>query len=106
MGIRDEKSSLRTRYRHERHERFIEHSFEYLANSPEISEASVIASYMSYADEPRTDELNTALVAAGKTLSLRRVDASLGEWDGSDAAGPADRQVGTSSASMMRAGNS
>jgi len=80
MGIRDEKSSLRTRYRYERHERFIEHSFEYLANSPEISEASVIASYMSYADEPRTDELNTALVAAGKTLLLPRISGLSLEW--------------------------
>ena len=80
MGIRDEKSSLRTRYRHERHERFIDHSFEFLASSPEISEASVVASYMSYEDEPRTTELSAALLAAGKKLLLPRISGLSLEW--------------------------
>ena len=80
MGISEEKSALRTRYRHERNERYIEHSFEYLANSPEFSQAKVIASYMSYGDEPDTYQLNQTLIAAGKILLLPRINADEIEW--------------------------
>ena len=80
MGISEEKSALRTRYRHERNERYIEHSFEYLQTSPEFSEAQVIASYMSYGDEPDTHQLNRALIAAGKTLLLPRINGDAMDW--------------------------
>jgi 5-formyltetrahydrofolate cyclo-ligase len=88
MGMREEKSSLRTRYRRERNERYIEHSFDYLATSPEFLKASVIASYMSYGDEPDTRQLNLALIKAGKTLLLPRIngeDLEWVQWNGSEA---------------------
>jgi len=80
MGISEEKSSLRTRYRRERNERYIEHSFEYLATSPEFLNSKVIASYMSYGDEPDTRQLNLELIKAGKTLLLPRISGDNLEW--------------------------
>ena len=80
MGISEEKTALRTRYRFERAERYMEHSFEYLATSAEISQARVIASYMSYGTEPDTRQLNKALIAAGKKLLLPRIHGENIEW--------------------------
>jgi 5-formyltetrahydrofolate cyclo-ligase len=87
MGISEEKQSLRTRYRRERNERYIDHDFEHLASLPKILQAGVIASYMSYGDEPDTSLLNRQLIAAGKTLLLPRingVDLEWVQWNGSD----------------------
>lgn len=87
MGMREEKSSLRTRYRRERNERYIEHSFDYLATSPEFHKANIIASYMSFGDEPDTRQLNLALIKAGKTLLLPRIsgdDLEWVQWSGDD----------------------
>lgn len=39
MGISEEKANLRTRYRRERSERYLEHSFEHLADSAEFAKA-------------------------------------------------------------------
>jgi len=80
MGISEEKSSLRTRYRRERNERYIEHSFEYLATSPEFLNSKIIASYMSYGDEPDTRQLNLELIKAGKTLLAPRISGDNLEW--------------------------
>jgi len=80
MGISEEKSSLRTRYRRERNERYIEHSFEYLATSPEFLNSKIIASYMSYGDEPDTRQLNLELIKVGKTLLLPRINGDNLEW--------------------------
>ena len=80
MGLGEEKSALRTRYRHERNERYIEHSFEYLATSPEFSQAKVIASYMSYGDEPDTHQLNAALISADKVVLLPRINGDQLDW--------------------------
>ncbi|MEI8214525.1 MAG: 5-formyltetrahydrofolate cyclo-ligase [Actinomycetota bacterium] len=80
MGISEEKSSLRTRYRRERNERYIEHSFEYLATSPEFLNSKVIASYMSYGDEPDTRQLNLELIKTCKTLLLPRINGDNLEW--------------------------
>jgi 5-formyltetrahydrofolate cyclo-ligase len=80
MGISQEKVDLRTRYRRERSERYIEHSFEYLAESQDFHNAKVIASYISYSDEPDTSALNLALVKAGKVLLLPRINAGNLEW--------------------------
>lgn len=87
MGIADEKVALRTRYRRERKERYLDHSFEYLATSEEFSRAQVIASYYSYDDEPKTAELNLAIINSGKTLLLPRINGSeidWVQWDGSE----------------------
>ena len=80
MGISEEKSSLRTRYRRERNERYIDHNFEHLASLPEFLKADVIASYMSYGDEPDTSQLNQQLINSGKTLVLPRINGAELEW--------------------------
>lgn len=87
MAVSEEKALLRTRYRRERNERYIEHSFAYLATIPEIENVSIVASYVSYGDEPDTSHLNTSLIAAGKTLLLPRIAGDQLEWvrwDGSE----------------------
>jgi 5-formyltetrahydrofolate cyclo-ligase len=80
MSAASEKSELRTRYRFERRERYLDHSFSYLSTSSEFSKASVIASYISYGDEPNTQELNQALLQSGKDLYLPRVSGENLEW--------------------------
>ena len=85
MGISEEKASLRTRYRRERSERYLEQSFEHLADSQEFHKAKVIASYISYSDEPDTTALNLALIKKGKILLLPRIagkDLEWVRWDG------------------------
>jgi 5-formyltetrahydrofolate cyclo-ligase len=80
MSEASEKSELRTRYRFERRERYLDHSFSYLSTSSEFSKASVIASYISYGDEPNTQELNQVLLKSGKELYLPRVSGENLEW--------------------------
>lgn len=80
MGSSNEKAELRTRYRRERTERYLEHSFEYLADAPEFLSAQVIASYISYEDEPDTSGLNFKLIAEKKTLVLPRMTKDGLEW--------------------------
>lgn len=80
MSAASEKSELRTRYRFERRERYLDHSFSYLAASSEFSKASAIASYLSYGDEPNTKELNQAILKSGKKLYLPRVNGADLEW--------------------------
>lgn len=80
MTLKSEKDLLRTRYRHERHERYLPHSFAHLMNSSELAEAQVIASYISYGDEPSTQELNAEILKKGKILLLPRINGKLLEW--------------------------
>ena len=80
MGISEEKVALRTRYRQERNARYIEHSFEHLADIPEIQNAKVIASYLSYGDEPSTEDLNRKILELGKVLLLPRISGKDLEW--------------------------
>ena len=80
MGISEEKVALRTRYRQERNARYIEHSFEYLADTPEIQNTKVIASYLSYGDEPSTEDLNRKILELGKVLLLPRISGKDLEW--------------------------
>ena len=80
MGISEEKVALRTRYRQERNARYIEHSFEHLADIPEIQNAKVIASYLSYGDEPSTEDLNRKILELGKVLLLPRIDGQALQW--------------------------
>lgn len=42
-------------------------------NSPEIKNAEIIASYISYGDEPNTYELNRTILESGKKLLLPRI---------------------------------
>ena len=80
MSAASEKAELRTRYRFERRERYLDHSFAHLATSLEFSKAQVIASYISYGDEPKTQELNASLLKNGKELYLPRVNGKSLDW--------------------------
>ena len=80
MAISDEKVALRNRYRRERKERYLDHSFEYLATSQEFEAAKVIASYFSYGDEPETSDLNSAIIESGKVLLLPRIEGENLQW--------------------------
>jgi 5-formyltetrahydrofolate cyclo-ligase len=75
----NEKSDLRKRYRRERSEHAVDTPYSYLIDSREISSARVIASYISYGDEPNTLELNQAILAAGKKLLLPRISEENGD---------------------------
>jgi 5-formyltetrahydrofolate cyclo-ligase len=75
----NEKSDLRKRYRRERSEHAVDTPYSYLIDSREISSARVIASYISYGDEPNTAELNQAILAAGKKLLLPRISEENGD---------------------------
>ena len=79
MNFQNEKSDLRKRYRRERSEHAVNTPFSNLIDSQEISSARVIASYISYGDEPNTFELNKAIIAAGKKLLLPRIIEGNGE---------------------------
>ena len=73
VNFQNEKSDLRKRYRRERSEHAVDTPYSYLIDSQEISSARVIASYISYGDEPNTLELNQAILTAGKKLLLPRI---------------------------------
>jgi 5-formyltetrahydrofolate cyclo-ligase len=73
VNFQNEKSDLRKRYRRERSEHAVNTPYSNLIDSQEISSARVIASYISYGDEPNTFELNKAIIAAGKKLLLPRI---------------------------------
>lgn len=74
------KSKLRQQLRRQREERYVDHTLVHLLSLPEISSASVIASYASYGTEPSTVELNQAIIANGKTLLLPRIHGEEIEW--------------------------
>jgi 5-formyltetrahydrofolate cyclo-ligase len=76
----DMKDSLRRRLRAQREERYIEHNFLHLLDIPELSRASVIASYYSYETEPSTHALNAAIIDAQKTLLLPRINGEDIDW--------------------------
>ena len=76
----DMKENLRRRLRAQREERYSEHNLLHLVDIPEISRASVVASYYSFGTEPSTHAFNSALVAAGKTLLLPRINGEIIEW--------------------------
>jgi len=78
--VTSDKDRLRKRYRVERHDGFIPVEFSYLAESPEIAAAQVIASYLSCGDEPVTKLLNQTLIKAGKILLLPRIQGSELIW--------------------------
>lgn len=76
----DLKANLRGRLRAQREERYVEHNLLHLLKLPEISKAQVIASYYSFGTEPKTLELNQAIIQAGKVLLLPRISGEVIEW--------------------------
>ena len=75
-----DKALMRERYRRERREVFIPAVYTNVLSTPEVTQATIIASYVSYGYEPSTVELNRALIKLGKTLILPRVNQDHIEW--------------------------
>ena len=74
------KKELRERLRRERSQKFSSSNFNVILKTPEISEATTIASYFSYDVEPSTTEINQSFLNAGKRLFLPRVKGDFLEW--------------------------
>jgi 5-formyltetrahydrofolate cyclo-ligase len=49
-------------------------------STPEVIQATTVASYVSYGHEPSTTEINRALIESGKTLLLPRVNKDHIDW--------------------------
>ena len=75
-----DKAQMRERYRRERREAFVPAIYSNVLSTPEVMQATIIASYVSYGYEPSTLELNRALIKSGKTLLLPRVNQDRTEW--------------------------
>jgi 5-formyltetrahydrofolate cyclo-ligase len=73
VNLGEQKSLLRKKYREKRKGLRRDLLFTHLIECPEIKNAQVIASYISYGDEPNTDELNKAILKSGKKLLLPRI---------------------------------
>ena len=80
------KQELRSAIRRSRREVSVTFDANRLTELPEFQDATVIASYYSYGDEPSTRDINAAILAAGKTLLLPRLlpdnDLEFAIWDG------------------------
>ena len=74
------KGELRQRLRRERSQKFLAADFNIILDTPEILNASTIASYVSYGVEPSTVEINEAFLKAGKRLLLPRVNGVSLDW--------------------------
>jgi len=79
-AVKSDKERLRKRYRLERRDGYIPVEFSNLLEVSEISSARVVASYLSYGDEPVTKLLNHSLIKAGKTLLLPCINGSEMTW--------------------------
>jgi 5-formyltetrahydrofolate cyclo-ligase len=75
-----DKAHMRERYRRERREAFIPAAYTNVLSTPEVMQATIIASYVSYGHEPSTAELNRALIKSGKKLLLPRVNQDHIDW--------------------------
>ena len=73
VNLGEQKSLLRKKYRENRRALRRDLPYTHLIECPEIDNAQVIASYISYGDEPNTDELNQAILESGKKLLLPRI---------------------------------
>jgi 5-formyltetrahydrofolate cyclo-ligase len=75
-----DKAHMRERYRRERREAFVPAVYSNILATPEVMQATIIASYVSYGSEPSTVELNRALIKSGITLLLPRVNKDQIDW--------------------------
>ena len=73
VNFAEQKSFLRKQSRQKRKELRHDLPYTHLMDSPEFKSAQLIASYISYGDEPKTDELNRAILDSGKKLLLPRI---------------------------------
>ena len=79
VNFAEQKSFLRKKYRENRRDLRRDLPYTYLIECPEIQNAEIVASYISYGDEPNTDELNRAILESGKKLLLPRITSDLQE---------------------------
>ena len=75
MNFGEQKSHLRNLSRDKRKSHRVDFPYTHLLDSPELQSARVIASYISYGDEPDTIDLNAAIIKSGKKLLLPRIIA-------------------------------
>ncbi|MDA3018037.1 MAG: hypothetical protein O3A17_00780, partial [Actinomycetota bacterium] len=75
VNFAEQKSHLRNHYRQKRKVHRTDVTYTHLMDSPEFQSARVIASYISYGDEPNTINLNEAILKSGRTLLLPRVNS-------------------------------
>jgi len=75
-----DKAQMRERYRRERQEAFVPAVYSNILSTPEVMQATTIASYVSYGYEPSTVEINRSLIKSGKTLLLPRVNGDHIDW--------------------------
>ncbi len=80
MNQSEKKDELRQRFRRERTQKFIPSSFTIILKALEVISATVVTSYLSFAQEPSTVEINKELLAVGKTLLLPRIIGDELEW--------------------------
>jgi 5-formyltetrahydrofolate cyclo-ligase len=73
VNLGEQKSLLRKKYRENRRDLRRDLPYTHLIECPEIENAQIVASYISYGDEPNTDELNRAILESGKKLLLPRI---------------------------------
>lgn len=59
------------KYRENRRDLRRDLPYTHLIECPEIENAQIVASYISYGDEPNTDELNRAILESGKNYFFR-----------------------------------
>jgi len=75
VNFAEQKSHLRNQYRQKRKVHRTDVAYTHLMDSPEFKSARVIASYISYGDEPNTIDLNEAILKSGKKLLLPRINS-------------------------------
>ena len=75
VNFAEQKSHLRNQYRQKRKVHRTDVAYTHLMDSPEFQSARVIASYISYGDEPNTIDLNEAILKSGKKLLLPRINS-------------------------------
>lgn len=80
MPKANEKAHLRERFRRERKVSFIPESFSHVLSAPEFTDAKIVASYLSYGEEPSTQEINSELLKRGVTVLLPRVEGDQMKW--------------------------
>ena len=86
-SMRVEKRLLRADLRQSRVDNFMAESWIHILQAPEVQAARIVASYISYGFEPQTVDINSSLIASGKTVLLPRTlpnkDLQWVKWDGS-----------------------
>lgn len=72
--IESQKRELRNRFRFERRQRSLGGDWLHLLDASELKNASTVASYLSYGEEPDTAKINQSIIASGKRLLLPKTD--------------------------------